>query len=307
MKIWITRQLPDPQRACRAFEHEAGVERSPSPGKDGVSPGGAFAGCFATCFAAWLVTALLLAPAAPASAQNDRITPSAKAAAAQAGNSTPGDPVVDPFFRERKSMIDEQVRRRGIDEPDVLRAMENVPRHLFVDRNYRPEAYSDSPVTIAPGQTMSQAYVSARMIALLDLEGNEKVLEVGTGSGYDAALLSRLAKEVFTIEIDKDLGSKAQKVLEKLEYENVTVKIADGYRGWPEEAPFDAILVTTAPEHIPQPLVDQLKVGGRMVIAVGRLLQDLQVVTKTAADEYMVRKVSLVNLTRMEGEVRQEN
>lgn len=256
-------------------------------------------------FAACWVLILLLA--FPTLAQNERITPSARAAAAQAGNSTPGDPVADPFIRARKSMIDEQVRRRGIDEPAVLQAMENVPRHLFVDRTYQPEAYSDSPVTIAPGQTMSQAYVSARMIALLDLEGDEKVLEVGTGSGYDAALLSRLAEEVFTIEIDQDLGSKAEKVLKKLDYKNVTVKIADGYRGWPEEAPFDAILVTTAPEHIPQPLVDQLKVGGKMVIAVGRLFQDLQVVTKTASDEYMVRKVSLVNLTPMQGEVRQKN
>lgn len=301
MKTWNPRQFRKALSARRVFELHAGVETSPSPGRDGVSPGRGSTGLFAVCS----MLALLLAT--PTLAQNDRITPSTRASAAQAGNSTPGDPVADPFFRARKSMIDEQVRRRGIDEPAVLQAMEKVPRHLFVDRTHQPEAYSDSPVAIAPGQTMSQAYVSARMIALLDLGGDEKVLEVGTGSGYDAALLSRLAKEVFTIEIDQDLGSKAEKVLKKLDYKNVTVKIADGYRGWPEEAPFDAILVTTAPEHIPQPLVDQLKVGGKMVIAVGRLFQDLQVVTKTASDEYMVRKVSLVNLTPMQGEVRQKN
>lgn len=204
-------------------------------------------------------------------------------------------------------MVDEQVRRRGIDEPSVLAAMETVPRHRFVPEVYQLEAYEDTPVSIAPGQTLSQAYVSARMVALLDLDGDEKVLEIGTGSGYDAALLSRVAREVFTIEINRKLGQRAQDVLEDLGYENVHVRIGDGYRGWPEEAPFDAILITTAPERLPQPLMDQLKVGGKMVVAVGRVVQELQVITKNAEGPNDVRKVSLVNLTPMTGEVQQEN
>lgn len=204
-------------------------------------------------------------------------------------------------------MVDEQVRRRGIHEPSVLEAMETVPRHLFVPEINQFEAYEDTPVSISPGQTLSQAYVSARMIALLDLEGDEKVLEIGTGSGYDAALLSRVAKEVYTIEIDQKLGGRAKNILTDLGYGNIKVRIGDGYRGWPEEAPFDAILITTAPERLPRPLMDQLKVGGKMVVAVGKVVQELQVITKNAEGPNEVRKVSLVNLTPMTGEVRKEN
>ena len=212
----------------------------------------------------------------------------------------------DPFSGDRQTMVNEQVRKRGIEAPGLLAAMEAVPRHLFVPDIYQVEAYEDTPVSIAPGQTLSQAYVSARMIALLDLDGDERVLEIGTGSGYDAALLSRVAKEVYTIEIDDDLGSQARSILDDLGYDNVKVRIGDGYRGWPEKAPFDAILITTAPERLPEPLVDQLKVGGKMVVAVGRVVQELQVLTK-GEDGIGIRKVSLVNLTPMTGEVQQEN
>ena len=211
----------------------------------------------------------------------------------------------DPFFPQRHSMVDDQVRRRGIEQQDLLQAMESVPRHLFVPEIHQPQAYEDVPVEIAPGKTISQAYLSALMISLLELEGDEKVLEIGTGSGYDAALLSRMVRKVYTIEIDRDLGSRAETTLRDLGYRNVKVRIGDGYRGWPEEAPFDAILVTTAPPRLPGPLIDQLRMGGRMVVPVGSLVQDLQVLTKTA-DGIEVRKISLVNLVPMEGEVKRE-
>lgn len=214
----------------------------------------------------------------------------------------------EEFQNERQDMVDLQVRQRGIQEPEVLDAMEKVPRHLFVPPQLKGEAYADRPLPIAPGQTLSQAYVSARMISLLELEGGERVLEIGTGSGYDAALLSRLAKEVYTIEIEPGLGENARSKLKQLGYDNVHVKIGDGYRGWPEMAPFDAILVTTAPERIPEPLYDQLAPGGKMVIAVGYSLhQDLQVITKGQDGDRQVRRVSLISLTPMTGEVTEGN
>jgi protein-L-isoaspartate(D-aspartate) O-methyltransferase len=211
---------------------------------------------------------------------------------------------IDPFEAQRHDMVDLQVRQRGVQEPEVLDAMETVPRHLFVPPALEGEAYDDRPLPIAPGQTLSQAYVSARMIALLQLDGDERVLEIGTGSGYDAALLSRLAKDVYTIEIEPALGESARSKLKSLGYNNVHVRIGDGYRGWPDKAPFDAILVTTAPERIPEPLFDQLAPGGRMVIAVGYSLhQDLQVVTKGQDGDREVRRVSLISLAPMTGEV----
>lgn len=210
----------------------------------------------------------------------------------------------DPFEARRHDMVDLQLRQRGVQEPQVLHAMEQVPRHLFVPPALESEAYDDRPLPIAPGQTLSQAYVSARMISLLELDGDERVLEIGTGSGYDAAVLSRLAKEVYTIEIEPGLGESARGKLKNLGYDNVYVRIGDGYRGWPEASPFDAILVTTAPERIPEPLFDQLAPGGRMVIAVGYSLhQDLQVVTKGQGGDREVRRVSLISLAPMTGEV----
>ncbi len=198
-------------------------------------------------------------------------------------------------------MVDTQVRKRGITEPDLLSAMKDVPRHLFVPESARARAYEGSQLRFAPGQTLSQAYLSARMIELLELDGSERVLEVGTGSGYDAALLSRLAREVHTVEIDPALGSQAASVLRKLGYGNVEVHIGDGYRGLLDHAPFDAILVTAAPREIPEPLFEQLRVGGRMVIAVGEVVQDLQVITKTAEGREVVRVIP-VRLGPMTGE-----
>lgn len=167
------------------------------------------------------------------------------------------------------TMVAEQIERRGVKDPRVLEAMRKVPRHEFVPEDERHEAYDDRPLPIGHGQTISQPYIVALMTEALGLKGTEKVLEVGTGSGYQAAVLSGLAKEVFTIEIVEPLGKQAAEVLKRLGYKNVTTRIGDGYRGWREEAPFDAIIVTCAPDAVPEPLVHQLAEGGRMIIPVG--------------------------------------
>jgi protein-L-isoaspartate(D-aspartate) O-methyltransferase len=176
----------------------------------------------------------------------------------------------DPFEEPRRNMVDQQLRRRGIRQPQLLNAMETVPRHLFVPERVRPEAYVDEPVPIGPdGDSLLQPYMTARMIELLQLDGSQKVLEVGTGSGYDAAVLSKLAREVYTIEISPERGAEARSRLKSLGFTNVEVRIGDGNQGWPDKAPFDAIILTAAPEHVPSKLIDQLKVNGRMVAAVG--------------------------------------
>ncbi len=209
------------------------------------------------------------------------------------------DPLPSDQFAPMRSDMVENLRRSGIKEPSVLTAMKSVPRHLFVLESRQPQAYEDSPVEIAPGHNLPQASLSAQMIELLELDGDEKVLEVGTGSGYDAAILSQVAREVYTIEIDRDLGSRARETLRELGYENVRVRIGDGRRGWPEEAPFDAILVTAAPESVPPALFKQLKVGGRMVVALGSgFSQDLKVITKTA-DGQETRRISPVVIVPM--------
>ena len=162
-----------------------------------------------------------------------------------------------------------------------------------------PRAYEDGPVEFAPGQTLLQAYLSAKMIRLLSLDGSEKVLEIGTGSGYDAAILSRLAKEVYSIDINDRHVKRARQLLDKLGYANVHVRTGDGYEGWPEKAPFDAILVTAAPESVPDALLKQLAVGGKMVLAVGGdVLQDLLVITMTA-DGPRQRRISPVVIEPM--------
>ncbi len=200
-------------------------------------------------------------------------------------------------------MVDIQVKKRGVKAPSVLGALETVPRHLFVPPSNQPQAYQDAPVPFAPGKNLSTAFVSARMIEVLDLDGGEKVLEIGTGSGYDAALLSRLAREVYTIEIDKALATRARNTLDRLGFDNVEVMVGDGYRGWPEKAPFDAILVTVStPEEPPPLLYEQLKMGGRMVVAVGSLVQEMLLITKTS-DGRVIEPVSLVNLGPMTGEI----
>ena len=175
----------------------------------------------------------------------------------------------EPYLKARTWMVNRQIKARGIRDCKVLEAMAKVPRHEFVPEAYRDMAYSDTPLPIGEGQTISQPYIVALMTEALELNPGDRVLEVGTGSGYHAAVLSEIAKEVYTIEIIESLGRTAEERLKRLGYKNVKVRIGDGYLGWQEYAPFDAIIVTCAPEHIPQPLVEQLAEGGRMVIPVG--------------------------------------
>lgn len=199
----------------------------------------------------------------------------------------------DIFTRQRKRMVEEQIAYRGVKDKRVLEAMESVPRHLFIPEEARLYSYYDQPVPIGFGQTISQPYIVAFMTELLRAGSNDVVLEVGTGSGYQAAILAKLVKQVYTIEIIEGLGKEAQKRLNMLGYTNVEVMIGDGYKGWPERAPFDAIIVTAAAEHIPQPLIDQLKPGGRMVIPVGGVyaVQDLMLITKDESSKVVKESI----------------
>jgi len=205
--------------------------------------------------------------------------------------------------RRRKAMVVEQIEKRGIRDGRILKVMETVPRHEFVPEEYRAFAYDDSPLPIGEGQTISQPYIVALMTECLNLEGDEKVLEVGTGSGYQAAILCELVKEVYTIEILETLAERAEELLQKLGYKNVKVKCGDGYLGWEEYAPFDGIIVTCAPDHIPRPLIDQLAEGGRMVIPVGEIdfPQVLKLVEKREG-EVTIRNVVPVRFVPMTGD-----
>ncbi len=190
----------------------------------------------------------------------------------------------DPDFeQQRLQMVEQQIRGRGITDPTVLDAMLRVPRHRFVAATLSQVAYSDRPLSIGRGQTISQPYIVAYMTEAADITPEETVLEVGTGSGYQAAVLGEIARNVYSIEIIPELAETARQTLNELGYENVQVKAGDGYQGWPEHAPFDAILVTAAPDHVPQPLVDQLAINGRMVIPVGEWIEEMRVITKTEA------------------------
>ena len=175
----------------------------------------------------------------------------------------------DAFAHERQAMVEHQIAGRGIDDARVLAAMRRVPRHEFVPADVRRAAYEDRPLPIGWEQTISQPYIVALMTAALDLDGHERVLEIGTGSGYQAAVLAELVPEVYSIEIVPELAARARTTLQRLGYARVQVRCGDGYRGWPEAAPFDAIVVTASPEHVPEPLVQQLRPGGRMVLPVG--------------------------------------
>ena len=177
-------------------------------------------------------------------------------------------------------MVKDQIEARGVRDRWILDAMRKVPRHMFVPWNMRPYAYHDEPLPIGEGQTISQPYIVAYMSEVLHLEGNERILEIGTGSGYQAAIVAEIAKEVFTIEILKGLSLRAQKVLKKMGYKNIYFKIGDGTLGWKENAPYDAIIVTAAPAKVPQALREQLKISGRMIIPVGSTFQELVLVTR---------------------------
>ena len=190
-------------------------------------------------------------------------------------------------------MVREQIEARGVRKPAVLAAMRSVPRHLFVPEALVPYAYEDHALPIGLGQTISQPYIVALMTELLDAGANDRVLEIGTGSGYQAAVLARLARFVYSIEIVRPLGEQAAKRLRGLGYKNVEVRIGNGYLGWPEHAPFDRIILTAAPPKIPQALIDQLKPGGKLVAPVGSnaLSQELVVLEKSASGRTTTRKV----------------
>jgi protein-L-isoaspartate(D-aspartate) O-methyltransferase len=175
----------------------------------------------------------------------------------------------DPFNEQRNRMVKTQIADRGITDEKVLEAFRNVERHKFVLPEYIPYAYNDSPLPIIEGQTISQPYIVAFMTDVLDLKKSDKVLEIGTGSGYQAAILAEICDSVFTIEIFESLGKRSRDLFDQLGYTNIISKVGDGYKGWPEYAPFDAIIVTAAPEKIPLPLQEQLAEGGRMIIPVG--------------------------------------
>lgn len=180
----------------------------------------------------------------------------------------------------RTEMVKNQLQSRNIRDPRVLDAMGSVPRHMFVPADVRNRAYDDTPLSIGFDQTISQPYIVAFMTEALKLNSESRVLEIGTGSGYQAAVASQIAADVYTIEIVEPLALRAEKLLKQLDYTNVHVKVGDGYAGWPEHAPFDAIILTAAPPSVPPPLVDQLAEGGRMVVPVGELYQELLLITK---------------------------
>jgi protein-L-isoaspartate(D-aspartate) O-methyltransferase len=184
------------------------------------------------------------------------------------------------FLAERERMVRTQLQDRDIKDPRVLDAMRKVPRHRFVPGAWMHAAYDDNPLSLMLGQTISQPYIVAYMTQALRLRGGERVLEIGTGSGYQAAVLAELVHEVYTIEILPELEALARSTLHALGYDGIRIRCADGYLGWPEAAPFDRIIVTAAPDHIPPPLIDQLKPGGFMIIPVGSVEQDLILVEK---------------------------
>jgi protein-L-isoaspartate(D-aspartate) O-methyltransferase len=194
-------------------------------------------------------------------------------------------------------MVDEYIIPRGVKDQAVLAAMRRIPRHKFIPLSFSASAYDDSPLPIGHGQTISQPSLVAFMTEALSLQGARKVLEVGTGSGYQAAVLAEIVPNVFTIEIVEPLAAQAAQTLAELGYRNIHTRVGDGYHGWPEEAPFDAIIVTASSEHVPQPLLDQLAVGGRLIIPVGKAFEEAQelVLYRRTTDGYERTRLSLVS------------
>jgi len=207
----------------------------------------------------------------------------------------------DVFFQKRYLMVENQIKARYVHDKRVLEAMLKVPRHKFVPEKYSKNAYDDNPLLIGYDQTISQPYIVAYMTEALTLKGDERVLEIGTGSGYQAAVLCELAKEVYSIEIVEPLCQRAKKLLAEMDYTNFNGRCGDGYAGWPEAAPFDAIIVTAAPVTVPQPLLEQLKPGGRMVLPVGDSFQKLVLITKNEDGSTTKRDLIAVRFVPMTG------
>lgn len=212
----------------------------------------------------------------------------------------------DPFLEARHQMVAEQVRGRGVKDERVLEVIRSVPRHEFVPDRWKTEAYSDNPLPIGDDQTISQPYIVALMTELLKLTGTEKVLEIGTGSGYQTIILAKLAEKVYTIEILSNLAESTKERFVQLGYTNIITRCGDGYQGWPDEAPFDAIIVTAAPIHVPQPLVDQLETGGRMVLPVGERHQELLLLSKCQDGTVEQRVIAPVLFVPMTGKAQEK-
>ena len=228
---------------------------------------------------------------------------SVEGSARHPGPTRPGQPTTDEYRDRRVRMVARQIEARGVRDPMVLEAMRRVPRHWFVPPDMVSHAYEDRPLPIGEGQTISQPYIVALMTEALRLEGGENVLEVGTGSGYQAAVLAELTEQVFTIEIVSPLAERAMRAFETHGYRGIDARIGDGYAGWPEHAPFDAIMVTCAPGHVPPALIKQLAPGGRMCIPVGSEfgVQELRVITKQADGSTTTRALIPVRFVPMTG------
>lgn len=202
--------------------------------------------------------------------------------------------ITDRYQKQRSRMVESQLKSRGIKDVRILKAMETIPRHLFVDEGLADQAYNDNPLPIGQGQTISQPYVVALMTEALELKGGEKVLEIGTGSGYQTAILAELADRVFSIERVASLAAQARKVLDLLNYYNVAIRVGDGTYGWKEESPFDAIIVTAGAPSLPRIFIEQLAVGGRLVLPVGgRLSQELLKVVRQSEDPDDIKTMDL--------------
>ncbi len=215
---------------------------------------------------------------------------------------------IGEYRKEREMMVDDQIERRGVKDPLVLEAMNSVPRHLFVPANQQKKAYNDYPLPIGYGQTISQPYIVAYMTELLRMKPGDKILEIGTGSGYQAAVLAHITDQVYTVEIIRELAERTMKLVEELGYrDRVHIKVADGYYGWEEYAPYDGIIVTAAAGHVPPSLIEQLKPGGRIVIPVGAVyqVQTLMVITKTEEGEIKTRSMLPVRFVPMTGHMQE--
>lgn len=209
---------------------------------------------------------------------------------------------IDEYLGKRQQMVDTQLVKRGISDQRVLQAMRKVPRHLFIDSALWSQAYEDHPLPIGEKQTISQPYIVALMTEALHLLGHERVLEIGAGSGYQTAILAELAEQVYSIERLPAIAKNARKVLDKLQYKNIVITVSDGTIGWREHSPYDAIIVTAAAPHIPQPLFEQLKIGGRLVIPIGgEYSQDLMVYTKTGESSSEVENLGGCRFVKLIG------
>lgn len=214
----------------------------------------------------------------------------------------------DAFVQARRTMVARDLRGRGIKDERVLAAMGEIPRHLFVPERQRPSAYTDRPLPIGERQTISQPYVVALMTELLELQSSERVLEIGTGSGYQSAVLAQLAAEVFSIEILPALSERARKILDDLGYKNISLKVGDGFYGWPERSPFDAIVVTAAAPKIPEPLAKQLREGGRLVMPLAKGKQNQRLIrARKSSGKLTIEDFSAVLFVPLTGAIQKQD